>query len=50
VGGQPFPGNTCSVRGKFAKVHTAKVWAVRDTGTVAIQAALKAIGIKPGTK
>jgi dTDP-4-amino-4,6-dideoxygalactose transaminase len=33
---------------KFAEVHTAKYAQCVNTGTVAIQAALKAIGIRPG--
>ena len=33
---------------KFAALHTAKYGQCVNTGTVAIQAALKAIGIKPG--
>src|ERR1700693_199723 len=48
-GGQPFPGKYASAFAvKFAKVHTAKYGQCVNTGTVAIQAALKAIGIKPG--
>ena len=48
-GGQPFPGKHASAfAAKFAKVHTAKYGQCVNTGTVAIQAALKAIGIKPG--
>src|SRR5271169_5059984 len=48
-GGQPFPGKHASAFAKkFAKVHTAKYAQCVNTGTVAIQAALKAIGIKPG--
>lgn len=48
-GGQPFPGKHASAfAAKFAQVHTAKYGQCVNTGTVAIQAALKAIGIKPG--
>ena len=48
-GGQPFPGKHAAVfASKFAKLHTAKYAQCVNTGTVAIQAALKAIGIKPG--
>jgi dTDP-4-amino-4,6-dideoxygalactose transaminase len=48
-GGQPFPGkHAAAFAAKFAKVHTAKYGQCVNTGTVAIQAALKAIGIKPG--
>src|SRR6202166_4909982 len=48
-GGQPFPGkHAAAFAAKFAKVHTAKYAQCVNTGTVAIQAALKAIGIKPG--
>ncbi len=48
-GGQPFPGKHAAAFGaKFAKLHTAKYGQCVNTGTVAIQAALKAIGIKPG--
>ena len=48
-GGQPFPGkHAAAFSTKFAKVHTAKYGQCVNTGTVAIQAALKAIGIKPG--
>jgi len=48
-GGQPFPGkHATAFAKKFAKVHTAKYAQCVNTGTVAIQAALKAIGIKPG--
>src|SRR4030081_1335545 len=48
-GGQPFAGE-CSLdfARKFAEVHTAKYAQCVNTGTVAIQAALKAIGIRPG--
>ena len=48
-GGQPFPGkHATAFARKFAKVHTAKYAQCVNTGTVAIQAALKAIGIQPG--
>jgi dTDP-4-amino-4,6-dideoxygalactose transaminase len=48
-GGQPFPGkHAAAFAAKFAKVHTAKYGQCVNTGTVAIQSALKAIGIKPG--
>ena len=48
-GGQPFPGkHATAFAAKFAQVHTAKYGQCVNTGTVAIQAALKAIGIKPG--
>jgi dTDP-4-amino-4,6-dideoxygalactose transaminase len=48
-GGQPFPGkHASSFAAKFAKLHTAKYGQCVNTGTVAIQAALKAIGILPG--
>jgi len=48
-GGQPFPGKHAdSFARKFAEVHTAKYGQCVSTGTVAIQAALKAIGIRPG--
>jgi dTDP-4-amino-4,6-dideoxygalactose transaminase len=48
-GGQPFPGkHGASFAKKFAKVHTAKYAQCVNTGTVAIQAALKAVGILPG--
>lgn len=48
-GGQPFPGkHATAFAKKFAEVHTAKYAQCVNTGTVAIQAALKAIGIKPG--
>ena len=48
-GGQPFPGkHAAAFAAKFAQVHTAKYAQCVNTGTVAIQAALKAIGIKPG--
>ena len=48
-GGQPFPGKHADAIGKkFAKVHTAKYGQFVNTGTVAIQAALKGIDIRPG--
>ncbi|MGA7623007.1 MAG: DegT/DnrJ/EryC1/StrS family aminotransferase [Candidatus Acidiferrales bacterium] len=48
-GGQPFPGkHATAFAKKFAQVHTAKYAQCVNTGTVAIQAALKAVGIRPG--
>ncbi|HXY10720.1 MAG TPA: DegT/DnrJ/EryC1/StrS family aminotransferase [Terriglobales bacterium] len=48
-GGQPFPGKyAVSFAKRFAELHTAKYGQCVNTGTVAIQAALKAIGIRPG--
>jgi dTDP-4-amino-4,6-dideoxygalactose transaminase len=48
-GGQPFPGKfSVAFAEKFARMHTVKYAQCVNTGTVAIQAALKAIGIKPG--
>jgi dTDP-4-amino-4,6-dideoxygalactose transaminase len=48
-GGQPFPGKHAEAFArKFAEVHTAKYAQCVNTGTVAIQAALRAIGIRPG--
>jgi dTDP-4-amino-4,6-dideoxygalactose transaminase len=48
-GGQPFPGKySVLFAKKFAKLHTAQYAQCVNTGTVAIQAALKAIGIHPG--
>src|ERR1700724_2641937 len=48
-GGQPFPGKYASAFAKkFAAVHTAKYGQLVNTGTVAIQAALKAIDIRHG--
>src|ERR1700751_3049286 len=48
-GGQPFPGKHAQAFAKkFAEAHTAKYAQCVNTGTVAIQAALKAIGIRPG--
>jgi len=48
-GGQPFPGKyaVCFAK-RFAELHTAKYGQCVNTGTVAIQAALKAVGIRPG--
>jgi dTDP-4-amino-4,6-dideoxygalactose transaminase len=48
-GGQPFPGkHSVAFAKKFAEVHTVKYAQCVNTGTVAIQAALKAVGIRPG--
>jgi dTDP-4-amino-4,6-dideoxygalactose transaminase len=48
-GGQPFPGKHADAFAKkFAEFHTAKYGQCVNTGTVAIQAALKAIDIRPG--
>jgi len=48
-GGQPFPGkHATAFAKKFAEAHTAKYAQCVNTGTVAIQAALKAIDIRPG--
>ncbi len=48
-GGQPFPGKYADAFGKkFAEFHTAQYGQCVNTGTVAIQAALKAIDIRPG--
>ena len=48
-GGQPFPGKyAVSFAKRFAELHTAKYGQCVNTGTVAIQAALKAIDIRPG--
>src|ERR1700736_2398064 len=48
-GGQPFPGKHASMFAKkFAEVHTAKYAQCVNTGTVAIQASLIAVGIQPG--
>ena len=48
-GGQPFPGRyAASFANRFAEMQTAKYGQCVNTGTVAIQAALKAIGIHPG--
>jgi dTDP-4-amino-4,6-dideoxygalactose transaminase len=48
-GGQPFPGkHAATFAKKFAEFHTAKYAQCVNTGTVAIQAALIAVGIRPG--
>ena len=48
-GGQPFPGKyAAEFARKFAEAHTAQYGQCVNTGTVAIQAALKAIDIRPG--
>lgn len=48
-GGQPFPGkHSVAFAKKFAEVHTVKYAQCVNTGTVAIQAALRAVGIHPG--
>lgn len=48
-GGQPFPGKyAAAFAKKFAEVHTAQYAQCVNTGTVAIQAALRAIGVQPG--
>jgi dTDP-4-amino-4,6-dideoxygalactose transaminase len=48
-GGQPFPGkHGDAFAKKFAAFHTAQYGQCVNTGTVAIQAALKAVGIQPG--
>jgi dTDP-4-amino-4,6-dideoxygalactose transaminase len=48
-GGQPFPGKHGDAFGKkFAAFHTAKYGQCVNTGTVAIQAALKAVDVQPG--
>jgi dTDP-4-amino-4,6-dideoxygalactose transaminase len=48
-GGQPFPGkHAAAFAKKFAEVHTVRYAQCVNTGTVAIQAALRAIGIQPG--
>jgi dTDP-4-amino-4,6-dideoxygalactose transaminase len=48
-GGQPFPGkHSVEFAKKFADLHTVKYVQCVNTGTVAIQASLKAIGIRPG--
>ncbi len=48
-GGQPFPGKYSEAFAKkFAELHTVKYAQCVNTGTVAIQAALKAIDIQPG--
>src|SRR5580692_2606036 len=48
-GGQPFPGKHAEAFAKkFAETHTAKFAQCVSTGTVAIEACLKAIQIRPG--
>jgi len=48
-GGQPFPGKHATAFAKrFAEAHTAKYAQCVNTGTVAIQASLKAIDVQPG--
>jgi dTDP-4-amino-4,6-dideoxygalactose transaminase len=48
-GGQPFPGkHGDAFAKKFAAFHTAQYGQCVNTGTVAIQAALTAVGIQPG--
>jgi dTDP-4-amino-4,6-dideoxygalactose transaminase len=48
-GGQPFPGKySTQFAVGFAKLHDTAYGQCVNTGTVAIQAALKAIGIRPG--
>ena len=48
-GGQPFPGkHAVAFAKKFAECHTAKYAQCVNTGTVALQAALQAVGIQPG--
>src|ERR1700724_1171176 len=48
-GGQPFPGkHAAAFAKKFAEFHPAKYAQCVNTGTVAIQSALIAIGIRPG--
>src|SRR5438132_2012941 len=48
-GGQPFPGKHAAAFAKTcAELHTAKHAQCVNTGTVAIQAALKALDIQPG--
>jgi dTDP-4-amino-4,6-dideoxygalactose transaminase len=48
-GGYPFPNAHASAfAAKFAKAHGAKYGIALANGTVAIEVALKAIGIKPG--
>jgi L-glutamine:2-deoxy-scyllo-inosose/3-amino-2,3-dideoxy-scyllo-inosose aminotransferase len=48
-GGQPFPGkHSLAFAKQFAELHTVKYAQCVNTGTVAIQASLKAIDIKPG--
>jgi dTDP-4-amino-4,6-dideoxygalactose transaminase len=48
-GGQPFPGkHATEFAKKFAELHTVKYAQCVNTGTVAIQAALRAIDVQPG--
>src|ERR1051325_1938943 len=48
-GGYPFPNTHASAfAAKFAKAHGAKYGIALSNGTVAIEVALRAIGIKPG--
>jgi dTDP-4-amino-4,6-dideoxygalactose transaminase len=48
-GGQPFPGkHAAAFAKKFAEAHSVKYAQCVNTGTVAIQAALRAIDIQPG--
>ena len=48
-GGYPFPNTHAKAfAAKFAKAHGAKYGTALANGTVAIEVALKAIGIKPG--
>lgn len=48
-GGQPFPGKYATrFAAGFARLHDTSYGQCVNTGTVAIQAALKAIGIEPG--
>lgn len=48
-GGQPFPGHfSVEFAKKFAELHSVKYAQCVSTGTIAIQAALKAIDIQPG--
>ena len=48
-GGQPFPGKYGQkFATEFARMHTVKYAQAVNTGTVAIQAALKAIDLQPG--
>src|SRR5215469_3218282 len=48
-GGYPFPNTHASAfAAKFAKAHGAKYGIALASGTVAIEVALRAIGVKPG--
>lgn len=48
-GGQPFPGKySTQFAAGFARLHDTAYGQCVNTGTVAIQAALKAVGIQPG--